>query len=429
MGKGHDHHHHHPHHDETTHDHASHEAGEHVTAPSLDEGAGAGKILFFDAFSGAAGDMTIAALLDLGVPLSVVERAVGALPLKGFHLHRGHAHRSGIVATTFDVHVESPQPERTYASIDTMLGGAATLDARTRDLARRIFRRLGEAEAAVHKMALAEVHFHEVGAVDAIVDIVGAAASLAYLGAEVVGAPLPMGRGFVKARHGVLPLPPPATVECLRGVPTYGVDLDAELVTPTGAAILATVAARFERWPSFAPERVGFGAGQRELGDRPNLLRLVLGAPTLAADERAPYVVLEANVDDLTGELAAHAIAALLAAGAVDAWATPIVMKKGRPALTVSALAPAARADLVAAALLEQTTTIGLRRIPVTRTERPRRTVTVETPFGPIAVKVSEGPYGPPQMKPEFDQCAAAAQAHGVPVREVLAAALVAARR
>ncbi len=398
-------------------------------APLLAEGAGAGKLLFFDAFSGTAGDMTIAALLDLGVPLLVIEHAVAALPIEGFHLHRGHAHRSGIVATTFDVHVEEQQPERTYGSIDAMLTGAPLAE-KTRDLARRIFRRLGEAEAAVHKMPLADVHFHEVGAVDAIVDITGSAAALAYLGAEVVGSPLPMGRGFVKARHGILPLPPPATVECLRGVPTYGVDLDAELVTPTGAAILATVAARFERWPTFAPERVGWGAGQRELPDRPNLLRLVLGARKAPGDDAATgttHVMVEANVDDLTGEIAAHAIEALLAAGAVDAWATPIVMKKGRPALTLAALAPSARVDAVAAALLAETTTIGVRKIPVTRTERPRRTVTVTTAYGPISVKVSEGPFGPPQIKPEFDDCAAAARAHGVPLRVVIAAALAAA--
>ena len=238
-----------------------------------------------------------------------------------------------------------------------------------------------------------------------------------------------MGRGFVKARHGVLPLPPPAAVECLRGVPTYGVDIDAELVTPTGAAILATIAARFERWPTFAPEHIGFGAGQRELPDRPNLLRVVLGARTESAGEAAAlasHVIVEANMDDLTGEVAAYAIEALLAAGAVDAWATPITMKKGRPALTLAALAPSARADAVAATLLAETTTIGVRRIPVSRTERPRRTITVVTAFGPISVKVSEGPFGPPQIKPELDECAAAARAHGVPLREVIAAALAA---
>ncbi len=426
----HEHNHAHTHDGHThTHPHAHPHGHEHihpVRLPLLEQGAGAGKILFFDAFSGVAGDMTIAALLDLGVPLLVIERAVSALPLEGVFLERGHKHRSGIVATSFEVHVGSPQPERTYASIDAMLE-AAPLEADVRTLARRIFRRLGEAEAAVHRMPLEEVHFHEVGAVDAIVDIVGSAAALVYLGAEVRGAPLPMGRGFVKARHGILPLPAPAAIECLRGVPTYGVELDAELVTPTGAAIVATAATSFERWPSFAPERVGWGAGFRELPDRPNLLRVVLGTRNGASNETivgASHVVLEANVDDMTGEVAAHAIEALLTAGALDAWATPITMKKGRPALTISALARAPEAEAVGTALLRETTSIGLRKIPVTRTERPRRTVTVETAFGRVRVKVSEGPFGPPQVKPEFDDCAAAARTHGVTLREVIQAAI-----
>jgi hypothetical protein len=439
----HDHHHGHSHHG---HDHAhdashgdSHHGGhghdhnndhhhdhDDVERPEpLAEGAGVGKVLFFDAFSGVAGDMTIAALLDLGVPLLVVERAVAALPIEGFHLHRGHAHRSGIVATRFDVHVEASQPERTYGAIDGMLVDAK-LDPRTKELARRIFRKLGEAEAAVHKMPLNDVHFHEVGAVDAIVDVVGSAAALAYIGAEIVASPLPMGRGFVRARHGILPLPPPAAVECLRGVPTYGVDLDVELVTPTGAAIVAACATRFERWPAFAPERIGFGAGTRELPDRPNLLRLVLGASassSITSPSTGTHVVIEANVDDMSGELAAHAIEALLVAGALDAWAQPITMKKGRPALTISALATNEQADAVASAMLRETTSIGVRKTPVTRTERPRRSATVMTAYGAIRVKISEGPFGPPQIKPEFDDCAKAAREHGVSVREVVEAA------
>ena len=376
--------------------------------------------------------MTIATLLDLGVPLLVVESALAALPLEGFHIHRGHVHRSGIVATSFDVHLEAPQPERTFREIDAMLT-EAPLAPRVKDLARRIFRRLGEAEAAVHKMPLDEVHFHEVGAVDAIVDIVGAAACVAHLGAEVVASPLPMGRGFVHARHGILPLPPPATVECLRGVPTYATDIDFEFVTPTGAAIVATIASRFERWPTFAPERVGFGGGQKELADRPNLLRAVLGTAPVAeiagsSPGAATHVVIEANVDDITGEVAAYALEALFAAGALDAWAVPITMKKGRPALTLCALAAAPQADAVASAMLSETTSIGVRRTPVTRTERPRRAISVVTSFGAIRVKISEGPFGPPQIKPELDDCAAAARAHGVPLREVVAAALSAAR-
>lgn len=447
-GHGHDHPHHHDHGHDHPHDHGHDDAhgpvpeqghaGAHVhddapRAAPLKEGEGRGKTLFFDAFSGIAGDMTIAALLDLGVPLLVVERALAALPLEGFHLHRGHAHRSAIVATTFEVHVEGSQPLRTWSTIDAMLA-ASSLDPAVRHLARAVFRRLGVAEARVHRTRLEDVHFHEVGAVDAIVDIVGAAAALTWLGADVVCAPLPMGRGFVRAAHGPLPNPAPAVVTCLEGCPTYEVPLDAELVTPTGAAIAATVATRFARWPTMAPLRVGFGAGRRELPDRPNVLRLVLGDVAAATDapDAAPaatHLVVEANVDDMTGEVAGWAIDALLAAGALDAWAVPATMKKGRPGLVVSALCDAARADAVTAALLRETTSIGVRRVPVTRTERPRRTTTVETAYGPIAVKISEGPFGPPQIKPEFDQCAEAARRAGVPVREVIAEATATARR
>jgi hypothetical protein len=416
--------HHHPH--APDHHHGHGHGHEHEP---LAEGEGAGKLVFFDAFSGTAGDMTIAAFLDLGVPLAVVERALAALPLTGYHVHHGTVRRSGIVATSFDVHLEADQPERTYAAIDAMLADAP-LDPRVQALARRIFRRLGAAESSIHGIPLSAVHFHEVGGVDAIVDIVGAAACVVHLGAEVVASPLPIGRGFVRAQHGVLPLPAPATVACLRGVPTYAVDVDFEFVTPTGAAIVATVASRFERWPTFAPERAGFGGGRKDLADRPNLLRLVLGSPVVEASEDASstHVVLEANVDDLTGEVAAYAIEALLAAGALDAWAVPITMKKGRPGLTICALAAVERAEAVAAAILRETTSIGVRRTPVLRTERPRRVVPVTTEFGTIRVKISEGPFGPPQVKPELDDCAAAARAHGVPLRTVLAAALAAVR-
>jgi pyridinium-3,5-bisthiocarboxylic acid mononucleotide nickel chelatase len=426
-GHGHEGEHQHPHGAGHVHPHApGGEAHEHpgLRAEPLAEGAASGRVIFLDAFSGLAGDMIIATLLDLGVPLLAVERALSALPLENYHVHRGHAHRSGIVATTFDVHLDAAQPERTYRSIDDMLA-AAPLPEAVKALARAIFRRLGEAEAAVHAMPLDAVHFHEVGAVDAIVDVVGAAACFVYLGGEVVCSPLPMGRGFVKARHGILPLPAPATVSCLRGVPTYPVDLEAELVTPTGAAIVATVARRFERWPSFAPERVGWGSGTRTLPDRPNLLRSVIGAPTVVAKAaEGTHVVLEANVDDLTGEMAGHVIERLLAAGALDAWAAPVTMKKGRPGLVLSALAEAAAEGTVAAVLLRESTSLGVRHRPVTRTERPRRMLTVDTPFGPIPVKVSEGGFGPPVVKPEFDACALAAAEHGVPVRSVITAAL-----
>jgi uncharacterized protein (TIGR00299 family) protein len=296
----------------------------------------------------------------------------------------------------------------------------------------RTFERLAVAEARVHRSALDDVHFHEVGAVDAIADVVGSAAALEFLGAELFVSPLPLGRGFVMAAHGSLPLPAPATVECLAGLATYDGGLDFEFVTPTGAAIVGAHASGSVRWPSMAPECTGWGAGTAELLDRPNVLRAVLGTPlgaSRAGSSAATHAVLEANVDDATGELAGAWIEVLLRAGALDVWATPITMKKGRPALTLSALAPTERAEAVAHAMLRETTSLGVRRYDVSREERPRRVERVETPYGVIPVKVAEGPFGPPQVKPEFDACVAAASAHGVPVREVVRAATAAAGR
>jgi len=422
----HEHEHEHEHEHAHEHEHEHVKSGKKVMRADLPFQAGKGKILFLDAPSGLAGDMIIASLIDLGVPPRAIGAVLESLPISGYHLHLSGKERSGVLATHFDVHVEDAQPERTFAAIKKILD-ASTIPDPVRARAHRIFQKLAEGESAVHKLPLDEVHFHEVGAVDAIVDIVGAAAALEYLGADMVVSPLPMGRGFVNARHGKLPLPAPATVECLRGFATYDGGLDFEFVTPTGAAIVAANALRSERWPSMTPEVVGWGAGTAELADRPNLLRAVLGTPLAARTEEGTHVVLEANLDDASGELLGAAIETLLTQGALDAWATPITMKKGRPAVTLAALATLATADALTAVMLRETTTLGVRRLPVSRTERPRRTVEVATKYGKIPVKVGEGPYGPPQIKPEFDACVAAAREHGVAVKDVLAAVMAAA--
>lgn len=390
-------------------------------------GFGQGQIVFLDAFAGIAGDMTVAALVDLGVPFSVVEDAVERLHLPGVSVALERVMVGAIGASRFTVGISGQQPARDYRAIDRLLVGSELTEP-VRALARRIFQRLADAEAQVHRVPVDHVHFHEVGAIDSIVDVVGAVACFDHLQALPVGSPLPMGRGFVTCQHGVLPLPAPATVLCLQGVPTHDAGIEAELVTPTGAAILATVADRFARWPSFAPGAVGWGAGTRTLGDRPNVLRVVLGRETGDGIGDGAQVVLAANVDDLTGELAGHAIEALMEAGALDAWAVPITMKKGRPGLTLCALGKHAESPRLAEVLLRETSTIGVRIVPASRVERPRRVITITTPFGDVAVKVSEGPYGPPQIKPEFSDCAHLAAKCQVPVREVLAAALGAAR-
>lgn len=413
-GHGHDHDHHHPH--------------ELIDRPTLPRGAGKGKILFFDAPSGLAGDMVIAALVDLGVPQTVIADAVAALDLDDFHLHFETRTRSGIVATYFDVHVEGKQPERTWGSIKKLLK-KAKLSEGIRARAIATFERLAESEARVHRMPVDDVHFHEVGAVDAIVDVVGSAAALDYLDAKVIVSPLPMGHGRIKARHGVLPLPPPAVVECLKGLDTYDGGLAFEFVTPTGAAIMGAHATGSAQWPSMKPELTGWGSGTADLADRPNLLRVVLGiegSGSRARKRDGSHVVLEANVDDATGELLGHTIAALLEAGALDAWTVPITMKKGRPAHTLSAIAASDRADDVATAMLRESTSIGVRHHTVDRVERPRTMAKVKTLFGEIPVKIAGGPFGPPLRKPELDDCIAAAKAHGVPLREVIDAAMTA---
>ena len=360
-------------------------------------------VLFFDAFSGASGDMTISALLDLGAPRCALEKALSGLPLDGYRLEYGHRHRSGIDAGSFEVVVDGPQPERTWHQIHQMLL-QSQCEPRVQQLAIAIFSKLAEAEAKVHRAPIEQVHFHEVGGVDAIVDIVGAAALICALApSEIVCTPLPLGHGMVQARHGVLPLPAPAALECLKGVPTYGVPVEAELVTPTGAAILSTIAHRFESWPSIAPERVGYGSGTKEFPHRPNLLRVVLGKPTEQQTEEGSHVVIECNVDDISGELAGHVLQRLMQAGALDVWAAPVTGKKGRPALIIGAIAEHGHEQAVAQTMLRETTTIGVRYRKVTRLVRPREIVLVQTQYGEVPLKVSSGPFGPAQAKPEFD--------------------------
>ena len=404
------------------HDHAGSEPSQNAKSP-LPAFAGADRVLFFDAPSGIAGDMTIAALLDLGVPLEVVKQAIEGVQLEGVSLEVETGVAGAIGATRFRAHETQAQPSRDYAEISRLLA-RSSLQEPVQVLAQRIFRRLAEAEAEVHRIAVDDVQFHEVGAADAIVDIVGAAACLCHLDARVMASPLPMGHGSVMCQHGRLPLPAPATVQCLRGVPTYDAGIDGELVTPTGAAILATVAEEYLRWPAIVPERVGWGAGTRHWPDRPNVLRVVLGKPHALESSSETHVVVEANVDDMTGELAGHALQTLFEVGALDAWGTPILMKKGRPGLIISALAKTGDAGRIADALLRETSSIGVRFSSVSRRELARSVVEVETLFGTIPVKVSGASAADRKMKPEFDACAEAARKHGVPVRVVIEAAL-----
>jgi hypothetical protein len=390
----------------------------------LGKGAGKGRVLFLDCSSGLSGDMIVSALIDLGVPLDVVSGAASRLPLSGYRIRAEHESRRSMIVSRFFVDVgEGDQPHRHYADIRDMIAGSS-IDAGARDLALRIFGRLAEAEARIHGAPVGDVHFHEVGAIDSIIDIVGAAAAFDYLGAEVVCGPVPLGCGFVETRHGVLPLPAPATLEILTGVPVEGTDVKAELTTPTGAAIVRIVASRFGRLPPMIPARIGLGAGARCHEDRPGVLRAILGEPASSdAEDSGSCAVIEANIDDITGEIAGYAMERILAEGALDAWIVPIHMKKGRPALTLGALVLCADLERIGALVLAETTTIGLRHYRVGRMEMRREVREVETPYGAVRVKISRGPMGSANAAPEFEDCKLRAAESGVPLKRVMAAA------
>ncbi len=382
-----------------------------------------------DAFSGCSGDMTVGALLDLGVPFDSMAAAIAGLGLPDLDLAHERCEVGGLAATRFVVTTREPPGARTFATIRRMLETSALAPGvRTRALA--IFTALAEAEARIHGVAVDAVHFHEVGGADAIADVVGAAFGFDALGITSVHVgPLPLGRGMVDTRHGRLPVPAPATVALLEGFDVRLGDGEGEMVTPTGAAILRGLGAVSGPPPVCRLQRVGHGAGTRRLADRPNVLRILLGdaaGPAGVATEA--MVVVECNVDDMNPELYEHVMARLFAAGAVDVTLVPVHMKKNRPGIIVQALVDDARREAVAGVLLAETTTLGVRMHAVTRFTVARRVVEVATPYGTIAVKIAGGDGTPEVVAPEYESCRAAAERAGVPLRVVFDAARTAAR-
>jgi uncharacterized protein (TIGR00299 family) protein len=384
-----------------------------------------GRVAWFHCFAGIAGDMALGALIDAGAELEEVRNLVGRLPVGGWELTARPVLRCGIAATEIRVVAEVTTLVRTAAHI-TGLIEEARLPPRVRDRSLATFGRLAEVEGRIHHRPPASVHFHEVGAIDSIVDIVGACAALEVLGIdEIRSSPVAQGTGMIRSAHGLLPNPPPAVVELLRGAETYGRPIPYELTTPTGAALLAALGSGWGPLPAMTIETVGYGAGGRELDGLPNVTQLVVGelAADDATDELAlsgqspgqAVTLLETNLDDATGEVLAAAVSALLAAGAHDAWITPIVMKKGRPAHVVSCLCDPALAADCAAVLLAETGSLGVRgqhleRWPATRQERA-----VDVEGQPVRVKVSPG-----RVKAEYDDAARVAARTGLPLREVL---------
>jgi uncharacterized protein (TIGR00299 family) protein len=379
------------------------------------------RVGYFDCFSGIAGDMTLAALVDAGVDRRAIQEAVASLGLP-CELTFETVRRGGFRATYAQIVTPHEHAHRHWHHIEAIID-KSVLTPRQKELAKRIFLKLGEAEAKVHGIDLAKIHFHEVGAVDSIVDIVGSTVGLDLLGVDRFEAsPLPPGRGWVKAAHGRMPLPAPGTAELLRGVPLAESLVEGELTTPTGAAILTTVVERFAPLPPLTIEAIGLGAGTRELPEQANILRLFVGTIELpAASDR--IWVLETNLDDLPGEVVGYTMTQLMEAGALDAFVTPIQMKKNRPGVMVSVLCDEPRIPALEDLLFRETATLGIRRYPVSRHKLKRQALEIETPFGRVRGKLGWLGERPPTFSPEYDDCARIAASQGVPLREVYDAA------
>jgi uncharacterized protein (TIGR00299 family) protein len=389
-------------------------------------------LLVLEPIGGIAGDMFLAAALDAGVDRAALEAALRTLGVGGWRLEVARRSDSGISGTHLDVVVEGEQPHaRGLREILALVDGSG-LSPRARASARAIFERIGRAEAKVHGVRLEDVHFHEVGAVDSIVDVCGAAVALDLLGwPRVVSAPPELGRGIMRSAHGPMPIPPPAVLELLAGKPVRPGGPAGEAVTPTGAALLAELA-EVGPLPAFVPGRIGYGIGTARWADRPNVLRMTVAteAPLSATGGggESTLWVLETNLDDCPGQLVARAIEAALEAGALDAWAAPVTMKKGRPGLLLAALVEEPARERVTRALFAETTTLGIRRHAVERDVLERSLDTVETPYGPVRIKIARLDGRELGAHPEYDDCAARAREKGVAVREVMAAALAARR-
>lgn len=386
------------------------------------------KTLFLDAFAGISGDMMLGLLVDLGVSRDFLEKELSLLPLTGFHLSAQPDQRHGIGGTRVQVYCGPDQPRRTWSDIDRLLADSA-LSAPARDLSRKIFRLLGEAEAEVHQVELDQVHFHEVGALDAIVDIVGSAVGLIQLDVErVVCSPLPLSHGLTSGEHGRLPLPAPATLEILRGSPVRPAGSDRELVTPTGAAIARAIA-EFGELPAMTLERSGYGVGGWQLEDRPNLLRGLLGRAAADGLLQDTAVVLETHIDDMAPELLGGLLDDLLADGAWDAAFSPLQMKKNRPGIRLTVVAPPARQASLARRLLRETTTTGVRCQETRRYKLRREIARVATAAGEAQVKLIYEGDQLLRTAPEHASCQALARTTGRPLADIYRLVDEAARR
>ena len=408
------------------------------------------KVLYFDCFAGAAGDMILGALLDAGLPFDELKRALGSLAVEGWDVSVDRVIKTGVTATKFRVHehvhshahqhhehpVHHVHPvhdhgHHSLTEIERAIDRSALSEAGKRR-AIKMFNRLGEVEAAIHGTSIEKVHLHEVGAIDSIIDIVGAVFALEWFGAgRIVVSPLNVGGGMVKCAHGIFPVPAPATARLLEGVPVYG-NGTSELVTPTGALLVTSYARNFGPLPQMSIARIGYGAGDRDPKDTPNVLRILEGQRVAATDshrrpgdsEGGHVVKIECEIDDMNPQLFGPLMENLLAAGALDVFYIPVQMKKGRPGMLVTVLAPPASRDALTDILFRESTTIGVRYQAMERSCLDRAIETVQTQYGPVRFKVARRDGRELNAAPEFDDCQVLAAEHGISIKAVQAAAV-----
>ena len=384
------------------------------------------KLAYLDCSSGISGDMFLAALLDAGVELDRLRAELAKLDLGPYEFTQSRVMRKGLAGNHVDIVVPDKQPHRHLSHIEKLIGAAAIDDAVKKE-ALQVFRRLGEAEAVLHNQPIEKIHFHEVGAVDAILDIVGTCLGLAMLGnPELICSPLNVGGGRVEAAHGTLPVPAPATAELLKGIPVYSTGVEGELVTPTGAALVSTLATGFGPVPSMKVERIGYGAGAKDFPTHPNIARLMLGERAKGTGSTAAgetVVVIEANIDDMNPQLYGHFAEKALAAGALDVTGSALQMKKNRPGLLVSVISKPELESALTHLLFQETTTIGVRITEARRKVLEREVVKVETAFGSVKMKVARQEGKIVNAAPEFEDCRRLADEKSVPLKAVMQAA------
>lgn len=386
------------------------------------------RIAHFDCFSGISGDMVLGALIDSGIPADSIRNALDSLGLP-IQLEVEKVKRCGFAATKATIIAKDQEDYRFLPDVEAILA-KSSLTAKQLELAKTIFRKVAVAESTVHGIALDRVHFHEVGALDSIADILGAAVGIDLLGVDCFSSsPVPTGTGTVKAAHGLMPVPTPGTMELLKGVPLAPSKVEFELTTPTGAAILTSVVSSYTSSPEMTVDRIGHGAGNKDFLDRPNILRLLIGTANVPSKTTNPspsetdtVTVLETNLDDVSPEIIGYCFDLLFAAGALDVFAIPILMKKGRPGVLLSVICESDAIAKMEAILFRETSTFGIRRYSVQRSKLEREATTVQTPWGPVNAKRGWRSDGLAVLTPEYEDCARIARERGVPLREVFAA-------